>query len=178
MIMEFKIRCIDVGRINERYFINRVSGGFGSNVGDRVSQSQRRCLKAGLLYGRSPDFSKKGVETLKVRFDSDAVSGRKGSHQFYGIEYLCRLLNVPLGLPEKDPDDGTLDVMIVKKMDLGQMPGLGIQALTKNGEAPKGASFQNGAFGLNRQVIRILLLIMMVRFLESFRWSFPSYRRL
>ena len=35
------------------------------------------------------------------------------------------------GLPEKNPDDGTFDVMIVKKMDLGQVPGLGIQALTK-----------------------------------------------
>ena len=34
-------------------------------------------------------------------------------------------------MPEKNPDDGTFDVMIVKKMDLGQVPGLGIQALTK-----------------------------------------------
>ena len=43
----------------------------------------------------------------------------------------CAGFGIYRGLPEKDPDDGYLDVMIVKKMDLGQVPGLGIQALTK-----------------------------------------------
>ncbi|WP_418465504.1 diacylglycerol/lipid kinase family protein [Frisingicoccus sp.] len=131
MIMEFKIRCIDVGRINERYFINRVRGGFGSNVGDRVSQESKAVLgKLAYYMEGALDFSKKGVETLKVRFDSMQFRGEREVISFMVLN-TCAGFGMYRGLPEKDPDDGTLDVMIVKKMDLGQMPGLGIQALTK-----------------------------------------------
>ena len=131
MIMEFKIRCIDVGKINERYFINRVSGGFGANVGDKVSQESKAVLgKLAYYMEGALDFSKKGMETIKVRFDSVQFRGEREVISFMVLN-TCVGFGMYRGLPEKNPDDGTFDVMIVKKMDLGQVPGLGIQALTK-----------------------------------------------
>ena len=129
--MEFKIRNIDVGRINDRYFISRVSGGFGANVGDKVSQESKAVLgKLAYYMEGALDFSKKGMETLKVRFDSMQFKGEREVIYFMVLN-TCAGFGMYRGLPEKDPEDGTLDVMFVKKMDLGQMPGLGIQALTK-----------------------------------------------
>ena len=127
MIMEFKIRNIDVGRINDRYFISRVSGGFGANVGDKVSQESKAVLgKLAYYMEGALDFSKKGMETLKVRFDSMQFKGEREVIYFMVLN-TCAGFGMYRGLPEKDPEDGTLDVMFVKKMDLG----LGIQALTK-----------------------------------------------
>lgn len=131
MIMEFKIHCIDVGKINDRYFINRVSGGIGANVGDKVSQETKAVLgKLAYYMEGALDVSRKGVKTLKVGFDSLQFKGEREVISFTVIN-ACGSIGIYRGLPEMDPDDGLLDVLLVKKMDLGQMPALGIQALTK-----------------------------------------------
>lgn len=115
MIMEFKIRNIDVGRINDRYFISRVSGGFGANVGDKVSQESKAVLgKLAYYMEGALDFSKKGMETLKVRFDSMQFKGEREVIYFMVLN-TCAGFGMYRGLPEKDPEDGTLDVMFVKK---------------------------------------------------------------
>ena len=67
MIMEFKIRDIDVGKINDRYFVNRVSGGVGANVGDKVSQESKAVLGKMAYYMEGAlDVSRKGVKTLFI----------------------------------------------------------------------------------------------------------------
>jgi diacylglycerol kinase (ATP) len=70
------------------------------------------------------------METLRVRFDSMQFKGESELIYFMVLNNCGSFGHFP-GLPEKNPDDGFLDVMIVKKMDLGQMPALGLQALTK-----------------------------------------------
>ncbi|MDD3222719.1 MAG: diacylglycerol kinase family lipid kinase [Clostridia bacterium] len=131
MIMEFKLRCIDVGKINDRYFLNRVSGGIGANVGDRVSQERKAVLgKLAYYMEGALDVSRKGVKTLKVRFDSPQFKGEREVMSFTVIN-ACGSFGMYRGLPEMDPYDGLFDVLIVKKMDLGQMPVLGLQALAK-----------------------------------------------
>lgn len=131
MIMEFKIRDIDVGKINDRYFVNRVSGGVGANVGDKVSQESKAVLGKMAYYMEGAlDVSRKGVKTLKVHFDSDQFKGDREVISFTVIN-ACGSFGLYRGLSEMDPDDGLFDVLIVKKMDLGQMPILGVQALRK-----------------------------------------------
>lgn len=131
MIMEFKIRCIDVGKINDKYFINRVSGGIGASAGDKVSQETKAVLgKLAYYMEGALDVSRKGIKSLKIHFDSSQFKGDREVISFTVIN-ACGSIGLYRGLTEMDPDDGLLDVLIVKKMDLGQMPSLGIQALTK-----------------------------------------------
>ena len=131
MIMEFKIRRIDVGRINDQYFISRVSGGFGANVGDRVSQESKAVLgKLAYYMEGAMDVSRQGVKTMKVRFDSPQFKGEREIISF-AVLNACGNSGLYRGVKDIDPEDGLLDVMIVKKIVLGQMPGLGIRALTK-----------------------------------------------
>lgn len=170
MIMEFKTRCIDVGKINDRYFINRVSGGFGANVGDKVSQESKAVLgKLAYYMEGALDFSKKGMETIKIRLDSVQFRGEREVISFMVLN-TCVGFGMYRGLPEKNPDDGTFDVMIVKKMDLGQVPGLGIQALTKKMvKHPKVRHFRTERIRIESADDADIEVVMTGRFSESFR---------
>lgn len=143
MIMEFKIREIDVGKINDRYFINRVSGGLGANVNDRVSQESKAVLgKLAYYMEGALDFSKKGMEPIRVRFDSMQFRG-EGDVLSFMVLNTCAGFGLYQGISKKDIEDGFLDVLIVKKMALGQAPALGLHALKKNmGKHPKIRHFQ------------------------------------
>ena len=143
MIMEFKIRKIDVGKINDRYFINRVSGGFGANVNDKVSQESKAVLgKLAYYMEGALDFSKKGMETVRIRLDSKQFQGERDVLSFVVLN-TCAGFGIYQGMPDKDMQDGVLDVLIVKKMALGQVSILGLRALTrKMTNHPKVKHFQ------------------------------------
>ena len=143
MIMEFKIRKIDVGKINDRYFINRVSGGFGANVNDKVSQESKAVLgKLAYYMEGALDFSKKGMETVRIRLDSKQFQGERDVLSFIVLN-TCAGFGIYQGMPDKDMQDGVLDVLIVKKMALGQVSTLGLRALTrKMTNHPKVKHFQ------------------------------------
>lgn len=143
MIMEFKIRKIDVGKINDRYFINRVSGGFGANVNDKVSQESKAVLgKLAYYMEGALDFSKKGMETVRIRLDSKQFQGERDVLSFVVLN-TCAGFGIYQGMPDKDMQDGVLDVLIVKKMALGQVSTLGLRALTrKMTNHPKVKHFQ------------------------------------
>lgn len=143
MIMEFKIRKIDVGKINDRYFINRVSGGFGANVNDKVSQESKAVLgKLAYYMEGALDFSKKGMENVRIRLDSKQFQGERDVLSFIVLN-TCAGFGIYQGMPDKDMQDGVLDVLIVKKMALGQVSTLGLRALTrKMTNHPKVKHFQ------------------------------------
>ena len=131
MIMEFKTIEMDAGIVNGKYFINRVSGGMGSNIADRVSQESKAVLGKFAYYVEGAlDLSRKGIQTFRLQFDSPQFCGTEEVLSFM-VMNACSQSGFYWGFPEAEPDDGLLDVLICKKMDLGQVPSLGIQTLAK-----------------------------------------------
>ena len=143
MIMEFKIREMDVGKINDRYFINRVNGGLGANVNDKASQESKAVLgKMAYFLEGALDFSKKGVEPIRVRFDSKQFQS-EGDVISFTVLNTCAGFGVYQGVSEQDMEEGFLDVLIVNNMALRHASTLGLHALAKKVENhPKIQHFQ------------------------------------
>lgn len=142
MIMEFKLRAIDVGKINDHYFINRVTGGMGANVGDRVSQESKAVLgKMAYFMEGARDFaSKGGVALHPVRFLSKQY---KGDDEVLNFSVVNSGLTTEKSQEMNSKKGSYLDVTIMKKIELNQMPALGLATLTNRmGNHPKIQQFK------------------------------------
>ncbi len=129
MIMEFKLRAIDVGKINDHYFIHRVTGGMGANVGDRVSQESKAVLgKMAYFMEGARDFAARGgMESHPVRFLSKQY---KGDDEILNFSVLNSGLTTEKSSESTSKKNSYLEVTIMKKIELNQMPGLGLATLT------------------------------------------------
>ncbi|MBX3539528.1 MAG: lipid kinase YegS [Chelatococcus sp.] len=112
---ESRAHVIDVGRINERNFINVMTGGFGSRVTVETDPELKRRL-GGLAY----------VLTGLTRFRE--LSSNNGRFHAEGFSWEGRFLALAIGngrqagggiplCPDALIDDGLLDLMILPELD-------------------------------------------------------------
>jgi YegS/Rv2252/BmrU family lipid kinase len=112
-LAEGKIRVVDVGRMNDRYFLCWAGIGLDAQVTAEMEPRQRRTKRLGLPYAIAAvlvarDF--KGVRT-RVSLDGSIVRGRTLLILVSNIQQYMGMLNVAR---EGRMDDGLLDVFVFK----------------------------------------------------------------
>lgn len=130
-IMEDPLPLIDVGKVNNKYFINIVSIGIDAEVADNVSKMKKIKIPTSQIYNASIvyTFFKYRFKNIDVEIDENNV--RKGK---------CTILTVCNGrvygggykiAPEALLNDGYFDVYFVDKIRKPFIPR--IIAMLKNG---------------------------------------------
>jgi len=129
MIREFRHEIVDVGAVNNKYFINVVAAGFMSDIGYKVTKDKKAVMGrlAYYLEGAAEIPNQLG-STYPMRFTTeDKVVEEEvmlfmitNSKSVGGFNVIAPLASV---------SDGLLDVVIIKKMDIFQMLPLMISLL-------------------------------------------------
>lgn len=115
MIKEGKTIDVDIGKINDRYFVNVAAGGLLTNVGYLVQPEAKAILGRMAYYFEGiRELALQNFEPMKVKIESEEFTGEidillfvvSNSSSIGGFKNLA---------PEADVLDGLLDVVIVKK---------------------------------------------------------------
>lgn len=123
-----KIHGVDVGKINEAYFINVAAGGFLCDVAHNTDQRLKRTL------GRLAYFLKGLMElsVVKAIHLEVAVDGHKA---FSGEAFLFLVLNTATAgnfrnlAPQALPGDGIMDMIVLKKCPGPELMGVLLKAM-------------------------------------------------
>lgn len=129
MIRNNKKIKVDVGKINDQYFINVAAGGLLTNVGYKVSTDLKTVL------GRFAYYVEGMKEIPKQMFKSINLEIHAGEMETKEEILMFLVMNTPTvgGFKKMAPkakiDDGLLDVCIIKKSDLSQILSLFVQTM-------------------------------------------------
>jgi diacylglycerol kinase (ATP) len=104
--------CIDVPRLNNRYFINVSTGGFGAEATKAAPRSVKRWLGP-LAYYLAGARRLMSMEPSHARFTADGSVIHDGPFVFFAVGNARRTGGGTRVTPEADVDDGQLDVMIM-----------------------------------------------------------------
>ena len=124
MIKEFRLKQVDAGRVNSKYFINVVAAGLLSDIGFKVAKDKKAAMgKLAYYLEGAIDLPKQFGRTLKLRFTSDEKSLEEeillfmvtNSQSVGGFREIAPLAST---------SDGKFDVVIIKKMDIFQVTPL------------------------------------------------------
>lgn len=129
MIKKFKCKRVDVGQVNEKYFINVVAAGMLSDTGFKVSKDKKAVMgKLAYYLEGAADLPKQFGKTWKMRFVTDEKTVEEeillfmvaNSQSVGGFKEIAPMASV---------SDGLFDVVIIKKMDIFQVLPLMISIL-------------------------------------------------
>lgn len=124
LIREFNVKEVDLGRIDGTYFMNVLAGGLLSDVGYKVPKE----LKA--IFGRMAYYVECVKDIPKNLFHSIPISVKT---EEFSEECECLLFIVANSqsvggfrnaAPLASVSDGLLDVLILKKVEVGQLSNL------------------------------------------------------
>lgn len=129
MIQDYNCKTVDVGRVNNKYFINVVAAGVLSDVGFKVDKDKKAAFGKMAYYVEGAiDFPKQLNKILSMKFTFD-------DRELVDDVLLFIVTNTQSvgGFREIAPlastSDGVLDVIIIKKMDFLQVTPLMISLL-------------------------------------------------
>ena len=106
MIADFQLKKVDVGKVNDKYFINVVAAGLLSDTGFKVSKDKKAVMgKLAYYLEGAAELPKQFGKSWKMRFATDDKT------------------------IEEEVPDGLFDAVIIKKMDIFQMLPLMISIL-------------------------------------------------
>lgn len=120
MIKDFDCKKVDVGRVNDSYFINVVAAGMFSDVGFRVSKDKKAAMgKFAYYLEGAADLPKQMSTTYRMKFTTD----EKIIEEEILLFMVANTRSVG-GFQEIAPlassSDGIFDLVIIKTMDLFQ----------------------------------------------------------
>lgn len=124
MIKDFKLKKVDAGRVNNKYFINVVAAGLLSDIGFKVDKDKKAVLgKLAYYLEGAIDLPKQFSKTMNLRF----ITEEKTIEQEIFLFMVTNSQSVG-GFREMAPlastSDGMLDVVIIRKMDIFQVTPL------------------------------------------------------
>ena len=113
--------AIDVARVNDRYFLNAVIGGFGAEVTFRASERLKRKI-GGAAYGVAGFMSalRPGSYPMRLRTRDGE---QEGPVTFVAIANGKWAGGVPIA-PRASMCDGLLDLLLVPKISLAKLPAV------------------------------------------------------
>jgi diacylglycerol kinase (ATP) len=129
-LLDAPAACVDIGQLNDRYFINVSAGGFIAEVSDAVSP-QLKTIAGRLAYVIGGASVVLEHEPLGVRVDSSVHSTSMSINMFA----VCNSRLIGGGrliAPDARVDDGLLDVYLVEAMS--KLDFLGLLARLSDGE--------------------------------------------
>lgn len=129
MIRNNKKIKVDVGKINNQYFINVAAGGLLTNVGYKVSTDLKTVLGRFAYYVEGmKEIPKQMFKSINLEIHAEEMETKEEILMFL-------VMNTPTvgGFKKMAPkakiDDGLLDVCIIKKSDLSQILSLFVQTM-------------------------------------------------
>ena len=129
MIADFQLKKVDVGKVNDKYFINVVAAGLLSDTGFNVSKDKKAVMgKLAYYLEGAAELPKQFGKSWKMRFATDDKTIEEevllfmiaNSQSVGGFREIAPLASV---------SDGLFDAVIIKKMDIFQMLPLMISIL-------------------------------------------------
>lgn len=129
MIKAEKIIDIDIGKVNDNYFVNVAAGGLFTNVAYQV-QAEAKVVLGRLAYYLEGlrELASEGLVPVKMKFESEEFIGEEEVLLFL-VSNSSSVGGFPKLAPHADVIDGLLDVLIIKDSDLTEVANLFIQIL-------------------------------------------------
>lgn len=138
MIKQFKTVCSDVGKINDRYFMNVAAGGMFSDVSFTVSKADKKRLGPLAYYlngiANLPSQLNTNID-LKVIVDN--CETKEFEAKMFMVSNTNRVGGFDRIIPYADVQDGLLDLIIIKKCSVTDLMALSKDYLLhKHAESP------------------------------------------
>lgn len=108
-------RPVDIARVNDRYFINASTGGFGAQATAEASRETKRLLGP-LAYLMTGVKELAELRPSRARFTSRGEERYEGDVMLFGVGNGTRTGAGTRLTPDAELDDGELDVVIVPGM--------------------------------------------------------------
>src|SRR5699024_719918 len=124
MIKNEKVIDIDMGRVNNRYFVNVAAGGLLTNVGYQVPVEAKAILgRMAYYFVGLRELIVEGIEPINVSFESEEYTSVdkvllfliSNSSSIGGFKKLA---------PDADVLDNQLDVLIIKDSDVAELANI------------------------------------------------------
>lgn len=118
MIQDEKIIDVDLGKVNEQYFVNVAASGFLTGVGYQV-QPQAKAIFGRMAYylEGAMEIPKQNFQPIRVKFESEEYKQEEDIHLFL-ISNSASIGGFKRLAPDASISDGYLDVVIIKKSDV------------------------------------------------------------
>lgn len=130
MIKREELIEVDIGKVNDDYFVNVAAGGLLTKVGYQVPGDMKAILGRMAYYMEGlRELVSQGLEPVKVNITSEEHKGNEeillfvvsNSSSIGGFKHLA---------PEADVLDGLLDVVLIKNADIGELANIFVNVLT------------------------------------------------
>jgi diacylglycerol kinase (ATP) len=124
MIKREKTIDVDLGRVNDEYFVNVAAGGLLANVGYQV-QPQAKAILGRMAYYLEGlrEIPKQLFEPINVEFESEEYINKEEILLFL-ISNSSSIGGFKRLAPEANVSDGYLDVVIIKKSDVQDLANI------------------------------------------------------
>ena len=130
LIKRNKIVDVDIGSVNEDYFVNVAAGGLLTNVAYQAQPDVKAVLGRMAYYQEGlRDLANQGLETVKVSIHSDEFTSEEDILLFV-ISNSSSIGGFTKLAPEADVVDGLLDVVLIKKADVAELVNIFVNVLT------------------------------------------------
>lgn len=118
MFKHGKVIDVDLGKINDNYFVNVAAGGLLSKVGYKVQPEAKLVLGRVAYYIEGlREITTQGLEPVHLKIESEEYSGEESVLLFL-ISNTSSIGGFRKIAPSADVTDGYLDVIIIKKSAL------------------------------------------------------------
>lgn len=141
MIKEFQTKAVDVGRVNNEYFINVLAAGMLTDIAYKVPKDKKAVLGKMAYYLEGvKEFPKQLAQNMTLTFQSKEYNDTQDIMVFL-VANSKSVGGFADAAPLASVSDGYLDVLIIKKMALlAEAPDLILKFL--QGEHPKHSSIE------------------------------------
>ncbi len=120
MVRHFRLKDVDVGRVNSKYFINVVAAGMLSDTGFKVTKERKAILgKLAYYLEGAADLPKQFFNPIRMRFTTDDRIVEEEILLFM-VTNTQSVGGFQTIAPLASTSDGMFDVVIIKKMDIFQ----------------------------------------------------------
>lgn len=124
MINRFETVDVDLGKLNDDYFVNVAAGGILSNVGYQVLPEAKLVLGRMAYYLEGlKEITLQGITPINLQIESKEYSSNEEVLLFL-ISNSSSIGGFKKIAPKADVVDGLLDIVIVKKSDVGNLANI------------------------------------------------------
>jgi diacylglycerol kinase (ATP) len=121
---------VDIGCVNEDYFVNVAAGGLLSNVAYQAQPDVKAVLGRMAYYLEGlRELANQGLETVKIKIESDEFTSEEDILLFV-ISNSSSIGGFTKLAPEADIVDGLLDVVLIKKADITELMNIFVNVIT------------------------------------------------
>lgn len=128
MLKEMNTVKVDIGKVNDKYFLNVAAGGLLSEVAHKVTPDLKTSFgKLAYYIAGIKDLSSLKLDTVPLRFELDDGSSFEEDVFLFVIANTCSVGGFANICPNAKTNDGVLDVCIIKKVAPLDILPLGIK---------------------------------------------------